>query len=197
MPKRLTTLQRYAQRSRAAKVERSRQIFKLKSLGLISKKANLKSAVTRRNLREKYIDVLQRRATVLTVPKGFSIKGLKKSFRVEGLNVVVKHAKGERVRLEKSGRITTTRKVAGERVKRILHFGGKMPKPGKGKKFMYAVNFSGGQRVRFESLQELTDFMNQYDPNSKSYVKGNYANWRDYMEIEEVAADDDGDDGEE
>ena len=186
MAKRSSTLARYAQRSRAARAERTRQLIKLRSIGLVSKKANLKSPKVRAGLFVKYRDVIQRKAAVVTVPKALQPKTLKKSFRVSGVKVVIPHAKGERVRVEKTGRITSTRKIKGEKVKRILSFGTEKHKARKGKKLIYAVPFTGGQRVRNDSLEELQVFMARYE-----FPKGNYNNWRDYMEIEEVDAGDD------
>lgn len=184
MAKRPTALQRAAQASKAAKAERNKQIKTLKGLGLVRKNQNLKNPTVRRNLLSKYRNVLIHKATVVTVPKGLSVK-YKKSFRVVGNKIVVPRVKGERVHVEASGRITSTRKVGGERVKRILHVGGKMPKPAKGKKFMYAVPFTGGTRVRFDSFEALQEFMAPYH---------SFKNWKDYLEIEEIDADDDGDD---
>jgi len=182
MAKRPSIATRSAQANRRAKKERDRQIQRLKDYGLVSKRQNIKSAVTRRNLLSKYKDVLTGKATVVTVPKGFAAK-LKSSMRVVGPKVVVPRERGERVTFEKSSeRITTSRKVGGQRVKRIVYTGGAMPKPRKGKKFMYAVPFTGGGRVRFDSFAALKDFMQPYH---------SYKNWKDYLEIEEVDADED------
>ena len=186
MAKRSSTAKRSAQATRRAKQERDRQIKKLKDLGLVTKRQNLKSAITRRNLLSKYKDVLTGKATVVTVPKGFAAR-LKSSMRVVGPKVVVPRERGERVRFETSTeRIVSTRKVGGQRVKRIVYTGGKMPKPKPGKKFLYSVPFTGGGRVRFDSFAALKDFMVPYH---------SYKNWKDYLEIEEVDGDEMSDDG--
>lgn len=187
MAKRPSLLKRSAQANRRAKKERDRQIQKLKDYGLVTKRQNLKSAVTRRNLLSKYKDVLSGKAVVVTVPKGFAAK-LKSSMRVVGPKVVVPRDRGEKVKFEKRDqRLTSTRKVGGQRVKRIVYTGGAMPKPKKGKKFMYAVPFTGGGRVRFDSFAALKDFMQPYHT---------YKNWKDYLEIEEVdAGEDEGEGG--
>jgi len=182
MAKRFTRSQRLAQAKRELKSQRGAQLKTLKSLGLVSKRANLKNKSTRIKLLSKFSDVLQRRAKVVTVPKGFAIRQARKNFRVQGMQIVVPHRKGEHVRIDRGGNITATRHIKGHRVKRILHFGGEMPKPPRGKKFMFSVPFANGQKVRFDDLDALRAFM-------QPYAEKTYKDWQDYMEIEEVDDD--------
>ena len=185
MKKRRTTLQRYAQLSKSVRAERKQLIRQLQTKGLVSKRANLKSPKVRAGLLDKFRDVLTRKATVVKVPRGFKVKSLKKSFRVQGLNIVIPHAKGERVRVEKStGHITSTRVFKGQRIKRIIQTSGRIPKARKGKKLFFSLEFAQGRRVRFDSHKALEEYM------AGDSFKYTFKNWRDYMEIEEVNADD-------
>lgn len=158
------------------------QVARLRGLGLV-KKGQGKTAKSRIALRKKYKDVLAGRATAVKVPKA-EAKRFRKKFQTKENIVIVPRQKGERVSVDKSGRITTTRMVAGQRVRRIIYAGGKMPKPRPGKKFMYAVPFANGGRVRFDSMQALAEFMSPYEQKT-------FGNWREYVEIEEVDADED------
>lgn len=165
--------------ARAQAKIRAKQIARLRDYGLI-KKSQGRTPKSRRAVLSKFRDVLTHRAAVVEVPTGKSARAYAAhGFKVKGRNVVVPRSKGERVRVEKSGVITTTRNVAGERVKRILYVDKKPPKPRKGKKFLFAVPFANGGRVRFDDLAALRQFMAPYST---------YKNWRAYLEIEEVEA---------
>lgn len=187
MPKRLTTYQRFAQRSKAARAERTKAISRLKRAGLVSGRSNLKSSKVRAGLLVKYRDVIARKAAVVKLPRGLITKQLKQSFRVSGLNVVIPHKIGERVRIEKStGLITSTRVFKGQRIKRIIVVNNRIPKARKGKKMFFSITFSGDRKVRFDSYKKLEEFM-----NGDSYVN-TFKNWREYLEVDEIDVDDEG-----
>lgn len=165
-------------------------IAKLRKAGLVSKGQG-KTAKSRIQLRHKFRDVLSGKAKAVKVPLK-EARSLRRNMRVKGDVVIVPKLKGERVKVDKTGRITVTRTIGGKKSKRfILAPGQKPPKAHKGKKFLYSVAFAGGSRVTYDSYDDLAAFMGQYDPNDKNYVSGNYKNWQQWMEVHEVDADED------
>lgn len=162
--------------TQAARVRSERK--RLRELGLISKRVDLRKKVTRSQAKtiEKYRNVLTGRAKVIEVPKGRSREF--SGFVRKGRKIIVPREKGETIKFEKSTqRIVAVKKGR----KRIIHTKGKVPRPRKGKKFFYSVPFANGSVITFDSKKELANFMSNYST---------YKNWRQYLVITEV--DDDG-----
>ena len=153
---------------------------KLKDLGFFSKTVDLRKKPTKYQLKiiDKFRAVLDGNAAVVDVGRK-GVKDYKKGFLSKGSLVVVPKQKGERVTFDKGTGFITAKSKGRNRI--IVPQKGKplkKYKAKKGRKIYYTVPFANGGKIRFDDFHELQQFMNAY----KSYM-----NWRDYMEIEDVA----------
>lgn len=155
---------------------------KLRELGLISKKVNLrkKPNTYQKRLIERYRDLLSGKAKLVELKDKNEAKQYKDTFQVVDNKIIVPKRKGERITYnKKTGELKTKRKVAGRTITKTISKGelGEL-------KFgeYYVIQFGGGQRFRTNSLKVLQDFMQGYETKPRNPFK----NWRAYVEIEHV-----------
>lgn len=171
--------------------KQTRQLFaqrkKLRELGLISKRTNLRKKLTRSQILaiNKYSDVLQGTAKIVKAPDKKSAAVFKRIFKVRDEKIIVPVEKGEKPKFDKAtGNIVSKRIEYGREREKIIE--AKTPaydNVPKGKNIRYVLPLVRGRRVtRFSFLtwQELENFVYQ-DTLGRSFK-----NWAEYVEIEKV-----------
>lgn len=163
------------------------KLRKLRASGLFRGKIDLRKPPNSRHRKalKEFADVISGKATVVKPRNPRSYRSL---FDVKGDKVIVPRRKGERVRVDKQGNITSTRKVGGRTVKAKFQRskrGEKIARPSEEKQ--YAIPFIRGRDkkgrpivhwFRFPSYDDLAKFMAGYD----------YKDWTDYVVEEELDA---------
>lgn len=157
----------------------------LRELGLISKKVDIRkfpSRAQRANL-QKFADVVEKRAVVVTPADAKSFKGL---YPVHGKKVIIPRRKGEIISVEKkTGRVVTKRRV-GNRIVSSEYIRTEPDEITKNlkpqKQYAIPFNFSSGvQWKRFPTMALLKNFMMEYTK------RGQYQQWRKYVVEETVS----------
>jgi hypothetical protein len=183
-------------RSKAQAARDKKALKTLKASGLYSGKTDLRRSPTpyQKSQIRRFADVITGKATVVRPKSPSAYRG---KFDVKGDKVIVPRAKGERIGLSKTGKITRTRKTPrGPRKATIIPVG--PPKPGRGippapppgKALVYYLPFRRGsgkgqttQWMRF-SYDKLVNFFIEYDLDDEQT-----ADWLRYLEIEEMSAE--------
>lgn len=168
--------------SKAQSAKLHNQLKKLKSLGLYSGDLRKKPGRTGKQTVARFSDVLSGKAVVLKPKDAQRFKGI---YRTKGKLVVVPKRTGEKIKVDKSGEIISTRKVGNRTIKSTgtrLRKGEELARPKKAN-VQYAIPFNsrGGSTfwMRFPNYDELKKFMAGY----------NYKGWRDYVVKEEIGAE--------
>lgn len=184
-------------KSTRAQAKKRRDAQVRKDLAILKKKGLYKGELRRRTptdygrrLTRDLADVVKGDATVVTVGKRSKVREYKGAgFRGRFNKVVVpKKGASDTARYNKrAGIITVTREDHG--IKRKVTIAPQrgdtliLPKPKKGKKYMFVVPFGGGQRMRFDTAEQMIEFMMPYE----TAARNPYHNWRAYVEIEEMS----------
>ncbi len=172
-------------KSQAKKDRRALKI--LRSAGLIHK-ADLRRPPTpaaKRAIR-KYKNVIEGRAKVVR-PK--NPRTYKNVFKVAGKNVIVPKGKGQRIGIDKAGKITIKRMLGKGKKKRTssgrMTPAKKVRRPKAGERVAYAIPFNSGGRVtwfRFATYDALKKFLAEYE---SKYRRG-YKHADDYILVEHL-----------
>lgn len=174
------------QKSQAARLKKDRA--KLRSLGLLSKKVDLRKKPTtyQKKLIERYRDVLTGKAKIVKAKDASAASKFKKTYDVTGDKIIVPVRKGERIQYsEKKNEIVATRKERGKTIRTTRISEGELAPLEKGQ--YWVVPFAGGQRFRTNDFKTLLDFMKFYE----SKPDRPYKNWRRFVEIEDYEDADD------
>ena len=160
---------------------------RLKEKGLYSGDLRRKPTAYGHKVRNKYLDVLEGKAAVITAPSRKEARLFSDTFKVKRDKIVVPKQKGENVRYNPdTGEITATRRAFGKRihiVKVASRRGSWHSLPPEKKGRFYRMPFgTGGMAYTFDSRAELAKFMEPYE--QKSYKP--YLNWQNYVEVIEV-----------
>lgn len=163
------------------------EVAKLKSKGLTSKRVDARSQRPTRYMRaqvEKYRDVLEGTAKVVSTPKRKQAKSFADKFRVKGNKVVIPVSDEKTIirYSRKTNEFTASRKVAGKRVTTKFKGGSlddinRLPKG-----YLYTIRFDNGQVYRFDTKSDLIAFMHPYEVKPRNPFR----NWRKYVELERV-----------
>jgi hypothetical protein len=183
-------------RTKAQAARDKKALQTLKNTGLYNGKIDLRKAPTpyQKGQIRKFADVIAGKASVVRPKNPSAYRG---KFVTKGDKVIVPRAKGERIGLSKTGKITRTRKTPrGPRKATVIPVG--PPKPGRGippapppgKALVYYLPFRRGrgkgqttQWMRF-TYDKLVNFFLEYDLDDEQT-----RDWLRYLEIEEMPAD--------
>jgi hypothetical protein len=175
-------------RTKAQVSRDKRGLKKLVDTGLYTGKTDYRRAPSpyQKRLMKAHADVIAGKAAVVRPKNPAAYKGI---FKTRGDKVIVPKAKGEKIGLSKTGRITRQR--PGRKPAVIIKAKrAPLPKPAPGKALVFAMPFKRGsganattQWKRF-SHQGLVGFFERYRVDPKSLSR-----WLRYVEVEEVDAD--------
>ena len=178
---------RQAEKTLAFNRQLKSDLRKLKEKGLYSGDLRRKPTGYGHKVRNKFKDVLEGKAAVVSAPSRKEARAFSDTFKVKRNKIVVPKQKGDRVRYNsKSGAIEASRKAFGKRIKITVVSSRKgtwheLPSEKKGR--FYRIPFgSGGIAYTFDSRAELAKFMEPYE--QKAFNP--YRDWCQYVEVLDV-----------
>jgi hypothetical protein len=177
-----------SKRSATQAKKQKQSLRKLRDLGLISPKTDLRKAPSKRAISaiRKFQDVLSRKAVIVKPrdPKSYTA-----GFRVVGDKVIIPRAKGEKIKLSKTGKITKTTKRGNKTITRTIKIEqvNKITRPSN-KAIVFRVPFKkrGTTEIEYRTFtyDGLKTFFAEYLRNINQFD-----DWAQFIEEESVTFD--------